>query len=458
MAAPDQIWINGDVRTSDPETSKAQAFAVENGKFVAVGSNDEISALANETTDIQDLNGKAVLPGIIDNHFHLSSWAFFSSGVNLVDTDNLTVWLERVGARASMTPKGELVFGAGWRLNDSAELPTAAQLDAVAPDHPVLLVDGDYHNIWVNSKLLAQLDITAETPDPPGGEIVKDPETGNPTGILKEAAMRGGLDLVDLALANLQQDKWDTLWQEAMAYANSLGITGMHNMGDAREAEELILLVERQQFPLRMWFGSFVRSGEEVEEILPLYHDVNRRAKQQQDNGPRLAYGYIKTIADGVVSTHTALLTDDYTDLPGEKGSLVLPQDTVADIIARANVEDIPVAVHAIGDAAVAATLDAFAASPKRPSLLNRIEHAELVRPDDIKRFAPLGVAASMQPYHAISGSKYYSTRVGEARHEMAWSWREFLDSGANLTFGSDWPSDFGISPDYIAGGGDSSR
>ena len=123
----------------------------------------------------------------------------------------------------------------------------------------------------------------------------------------------------------------------------------------------------------------------------------------------------------------------------------MLPQDTVADIIARANVEDIPVAVHAIGDAAVAATLDAFAASPKRPSLLNRIEHAELVRPDDIKRFAPLGVAASMQPYHAISGSKYYSTRVGEARHEMAWSWREFLDSGANLTFGSDWPSDTGM-------------
>lgn len=439
MAAPDQIWINGDVHTSNPEASVVEAFALENGKFMAVGSNDQIRALADEYTDVRDLGGKAVIPGIIDGHFHLSSWLYFGKGVNLTDSNQVSSWVERAGARAAKTPKGKIIFGGGWGYKASGELPTAASLDMVTPDHPVLLLDLDHHTLWVNSKSLERFNITADTPNPPGGEIVKDPMTGKPTGILKETA---AFTVLIQALASLSKEERAAIWQEGIAYVNSLGITGLHNMGFAHELEELMPLVDRQEFPLRMWFGAFAFSGEEVEAMLPLYQSINQRSQQQRGTGPRLAFGYIKAVADGVVATRTAALLDEYNDASGAKGGLSIPPQVIYDIIAKANNADIPVAVHAIGDAAVRTALDAFAASPRRPTLPNRIEHAELVKTEDLKRFEPLGVAASMQPRHAVGAGHYYPTRVGEKRYQEAFLWQRILDSGAAVAFGSDWPTE----------------
>ncbi len=439
-AAPSHIWFNGEVQTSNPEAPTAQAFAIEDGRFVAVGSNDIVLALADKTTKVQDLKGKAVLPGIIDNHFHLSSWLFFGEGVNMMDTEDRAVWFERIRERAENTPKGDIILGAGWRPGVSAKLPTAAQLDSITREHPVVLIDSDHHSIWVNSNVLERFNITADTPNPEGGEIVKDPVTGQPTGILKEAA---GHELIAFAIGSLSKEKKDEVWLHAMANANRMGITGMHNIGAAPEAEELISLAERKQFPLRMWFGAFT-SVDSVDHDLQMQQDIMQRANVANYQGPRMEFGYLKVFADGVVSTHTAALEEQYQDKHGHFGAMVTPVSDLQTIITKANSANVPVAVHAIGDAAIKATLDAFEASPKRPALPNRIEHAELTTAQDIKRFAPLNVVASMQPYHAISGSKYYEARVGKARHNRAWAWKDYLNSGALLTFGSDWPTDEG--------------
>lgn len=440
QAAPDQIWLNGDVHTADPSAPQAEAFALEDGRFVAVGSNKEVRALADQRTEVHNLNGKTVIPGIIDGHFHLFSWYELSRGVNLTDTNDIDTWVERVAAKAAVTPKGEWIVGGGWDHNAAGgEFPTAAQLDAVAPDHLVALGDIDHHTMWVNSKVMDMFVIQADSPNPPGGEIVKDPKTGEPTGILKETAAF----VVWMSDAFRPSDEErDKVWQEALSYVNSLGITGLHNMGDLRDLDDLIKLVEEGRFPLRMWYGGVVNSSEEVAALLPVRERINRRAVRQQDKGPRLSLGYIKAVVDGVMSSRTAVLLDDYSDAPGEKGKYFISQDTVNGIVAAANRENIPVALHALGDGAVRSALDAFEASPKTPSLPNRIEHLELVQPEDLPRFAQLNVVASMQPQHAVMAiDPYVVQRIGDEREHLAYAWRSILNSGARLALSSDWPT-----------------
>lgn len=439
MAAPDEVWINGEVHTSNPLVPNAQAFAVENGKFLAVGTSDEIQALVGVETKVNDLAGKAVIPGIIDGHFHLSSWIYYGSGVNLADSTNISTWLERVKERAKITPKGEIIFGGGWGHSASGKLPSAKLLDEVAPDNPVLLVDLDHHTIWVNSKLMERYGITNETPNPPGGEIVKDAETGEPTGILKETA---GFMILKPAVASLPKEKRDAIWQEAIAYVNSLGITGIHNMGLAHELSDLMALLEQDDLALRVWFGAIVNSADEVKENIPLYRSINSKSEQFLETGPRLQFGFFKTFADGVVSTRTAALKADYSDASGVRGRLILSRPVMAEIISTANDENIPVAVHAIGDEAIRATLEAFASSSSKPSLPNRVEHAELAAIGDLSRFASLDIVASMQPRHAVTGIDYYRNRVGDRRYESAFPWKKIKESGAQLMLSSDWPTE----------------
>ncbi len=440
QAAPDRILFNGDIHTSDRSAPVAQAFAIENGRFTAVGSNAEVRALADTDTVLVDLQGKSVMPGIIDGHFHLFSWYEMSRGVNLVDIASVDSWLEKVKAKAGDTPAGGWIVGGGWDHNAvGGVFPTAAQLDRIAPDHLVALGDIDHHTMWVNSKVLRKFNITAETPNPPGGEIVKDPETGEPTGILKETAamLVWGSEAFKPAPAERRQ-----LWLEAMRHMNSLGITGMHNMGDSWELDDLIQLVEAGDFPMRMWYGAMVHRSEQVTELLPKYQSINRRAAAVQETGPRFAFGYIKGVADGVLSSRTAVLQEAYSDAPGEHGKFFIEPSELEKIVRVSNQADIPVALHAIGDEAVHEALEAFAASPRQPSLPNRIEHIEVMLPKDLPRFAQLNVVASMQPQHAVGSiDPYVVQRIGPQREEEAYAWRKLLNSGAQLALSSDWPT-----------------
>lgn len=440
-AAPERIWFNGDIHTADLASPAAQAFAIEDGRFSAVGSNAAIRSLADENTELVDLAGKTVIPGIIDGHFHLFSWYEMSRGVNLVGLNDIPSWIERVKAKATEVPDGGWIIGGGWDHNAAGgEFPTAEQLDAIAPNHLVALGDIDHHTMWVNSRVLEKFNITADTPNPPGGEIVKDPETGKPTGILKETAAFIVWDSDAFVPVKSEREK---IWREAITHMNSLGITGMHNMGrNVRELEDLMELVEAGEFPLRMWYGVMVNSGEEVEQLLPFYRTFNKHAAQFRQTGPRLEFGYFKGLTDGVLSSRTAALASDYSDAPGERGKFFIEPSHINDIVHIANSENIPVALHAIGDKAVHAALDAFEQSPVKSDLPNRIEHIEVIQPGDLPRFEQLNVVASMQPQHAVGTiDPYIVQRIGEKRSSLAYVWRKILDNGGKLALSSDWPT-----------------
>lgn len=438
QAAPDRIWYNGDVHTSDRSSPAAQAFAIEDGKFVAVGSNNDVRALADEDTVQMDLNGKTVLPGIIDGHFHLFSWYEISRGVDMTGVNDVGTWVEQVKQKAKETPAGGWIIGGGWDHNAAGGVfPTASQLDEVAPDHLVALGDIDHHTMWVNSKVLKKFNITADTPSPFGGEIVKDPATGEPTGILKETAAF----IVWKSDAFLpKKPERKQIWKDAIAYMNSLGITGMHNMGEAWQMDDLIELVESDEMPMRMWYAPMVHSGKEVKELLPAYKSINARAAKHADKGPNFAFGYIKGVTDGVLSSRTAVLEEEYSDAPGEHGKFFIEPSEAKNIVRVANAANIPVALHAVGDEAVHEALDAFAASTRKPDLPNRLEHIEVMLPEDLPRFQQLNVVASMQPQHAVS-SPYVPQRIGSEREEWAYSWRKILNSGVRLALSSDWPT-----------------
>jgi predicted amidohydrolase YtcJ len=445
IAAPDVVVINGDVYTVDPDSPRVEAFAVEDGRFTAVGSNAEIRAMADGSTRVIDAGGNSVLPGIIDGHAHVSGNAPAVAGVDLsyvVDKDEWLILIEQADQRL---PEGEWLTGGWWdhTLSDSV-FPTKEMLDEVVPDRPILLNHIDGHYSWANSLALDLAEITAETPVPPGGEIVVDEETGEPTGMLLEGAQGLVRQIIPERSVEQRRDGLAKMFD----IANSFGITGLHQMGSL---EDYLYIVEEGDPSLRIWYGQRGPAGTienyetHVQGILAIQAETDRRVEEtgkQDEVGPLLHVGYVKLINDGVLSAHTAVLMESYRDREGWMGEYITePVDlaTQVDIVTNAG---LPVAIHSIGDAAVHASLDAFeAAKSNKVPYPNRIEHIELVHPDDVARFRELGIVASMQPNHATNAIGYVPLRVGTHREDRAYVWRSMLDAGVPLVFAADYPT-----------------
>ncbi|MDH4108857.1 MAG: amidohydrolase family protein, partial [Gammaproteobacteria bacterium] len=295
---------------------------------------------------------------------------------------------------------------------------------------------------WANSLALELAGVTAESPVPPGGEIVVDPETGEPTGILLEGAQ--GL------VRRIIPDRSDQQRRDGLAtmqkYANRFGVTGLHQMGDL---EDYLYIVENGDPTLRIWYGSRGPRGTaddyaaDVRNIQATKADTAMRVKatgKEEAVGPLLEVGYVKLINDGVLSAHTAVLLEGYTDREGWKGEYITEPPDLARQVATVTAAGLPVAIHSIGDAAVQASLDAFeAAKNNAVPFPNRIEHIELAHADDVRRFRALGVVASMQPNHATNAIGYVPDRVGASREDRAYVWRSMLDAGVPLVFGADY-------------------
>ncbi|WOJ92252.1 amidohydrolase [Congregibacter variabilis] len=407
------------------------ALEYEDG-VVTVLYEDEEAASASSAEDRIDAGGLTMLPGLIDAHGHVAGLGQTLASVDLMGSASEAEAVARVAAVAGQGSSGTWLFGAGWNqvLWAGGEFPGRASLDALIPDRPVVLNRVDRHALWVNSRALELAGITANTPDPAGGQIVRDAK-GEPTGILIDNAMRLIADaLPEATIASKKQDL-----SRAMEYLVSLGMTGAHDAGStALEIDAYDSLLADGDFPMRIY--SMLRMAD------PLI-------KEKWAAGPRalsndlFVLRSVKISADGALGSRGAALFEDYSDDPGNKGLLLLSDEALSSQIRDSAELGFQVNVHAIGDLANAKVLDEFEAlstAPQQRTLRHRVEHAQILRTQDIERFAELGVIASVQPTHATSDKNMAGDRVGEARLEGAYAWQTLFESGAKLAGGSDFP------------------
>lgn len=444
---PELIVINADVRTVDSTTATAEAFAVSDGKFVAVGSSGDIQELVTETTEVIDAGGVTVIPGLVDGHTHLLSGSGLAVGVDLSEIEDKDEWLQIIREKTQSLADGDWILGGAWNHNLSdGILPNKEMLDAVAPDNPVLLRDIDGHTGWANSLAIELAGITATSPVPPGGEIIIDPDSGELTGIFLESA--GGLfgDAPGMAEATDPV----TGIKAAVTLANSLGITTAHDMSG--NFDQFLSVFDDGGLTVRIWQGARPprvtdQSPSDVFAEMAAERDRIRNHvaanPQTKSTGTLFDIGYTKLIIDGVLSTHTALMKEPYSDNPDAVVQAFFTKEQLNGLIKAAHENGFPVAVHAIGDEGVSWVLDGFAESPTPPGTIgDRIEHIEIVTPDDVERFKSLGITASMQPHHATCCvGNYVIDRVGRDRLPNAYVWRSMLDTGVPLVLGSDWPT-----------------
>jgi hypothetical protein len=437
---PELIVFNADIRTVDQNQNRAEAFAIKDGRFVAVGNNEDVLDLKGTTTESINANGATIVPGFIDSHTHLSSGSKIVTGINLTGIREKSVWLEMIAERVKTMEPGEWLLGGRWDYTfENKGLPTRWELDKVSPNNPIALSDIDGHSMWVNSLAIEKANIRANSEVPLGGQILVNESSGEPNGILLEGAMQLIWDAPTyIRDSDLSRDKIE----QVLDYANSFGITGVHDMSSRIELEKYKDLAINKKLFLRVFWGEMSKFTQEDDNTnnQKLINQLIREYKfHDQDVGPLIEYGFIKYVIDGVLSTHTAALIDPYSDRPEIVGEPFYIQGEINRLVKRANSLGMPVAIHAIGDRGVKMALNAFEYSGNT-SLANRIEHIEIIEPSDIDRFKKLNVTASMQPNHGTGViGKYITPRVGLEREKYAYVWNDFLRSEVRLALSSDF-------------------
>ena len=437
---PELIVFNADIRTVDQNQNRAEAFAIRGGRFVAVGNNEEVLDLKGATTESINVNGATIVPGFIDSHTHLSSGSKIVTGINLTGVREKSVWLEMIAERVKTMEPGEWLLGGRWDYTfENKGLPTRWELDEVSPNNPIALSDIDGHSMWVNSLAIEKANIRADSEVPLGGQILVNESSGEPNGILLEGAMQ----LIWYAPTYVRDsDLSRDQIEQVLDYANSFGITSVHDMSSRIELDKYKDLAINKKLYVRVFWGEHSKFSQEDDNTNSekLINQLIREYKfHDQDRGPLIEYGFIKYVIDGVLSTHTAALIDPYSDRPEIVGEPFYIQGEINRLVKRANSLGMPVAIHAIGDRGVKMALNAFEYSGNT-SLANRIEHIEIIEPSDIDRFKKLNVTASMQPNHGTGViGKYITPRVGLEREKYAYVWNDFLRSEVRLALSSDF-------------------
>ena len=435
---PTLLLVNGNIHTMERLLPRASALAIAGAQILAVGG-DELAALAGRTTRVIDLHGLTVVPGLIDAHLHFLSYGLSLREIDLMNVPSRAAALERIAARAATTPAGHWLTGRGWDqvLWPEPLFPTAAQLDAVTPEHPAFLRRKCGHAGWANSLALKLAGITRETPDPAGGAIERDPVTGEPTGILLERAM----DLVaQLQAIPTDAEAVDAV-RVAMQRAHSLGITGIHNMEGAPALRAFQELRRRGEWKLRV-----------LQQIPEVDLDAAIELGIQSGFGDEwIRFGAVKIFADGSLGARSALMVDPYEGEPHNRGIAVSTAEHLKAQVEKAARAGLAVHTNAIGDQANRNVLDAVEATRRAGiglHLRHRIEHSQVLQPADVPRFAELGVIPSMQPIHCTQDIVLADRHWGD-RSRLAYAWSSLQSSGAMLAFGSDAPVE---TPDVMQG------
>jgi predicted amidohydrolase YtcJ len=435
----DLIVFNGRVYRGSQNPELAEAVAVRGNQILRVGSNREIKRLRRIQTTVVDAHGAAVLPGFVDSRVDLlNSWSV--EDLDLADTRTPGEVQERIRAFAAAHPDRAWIDGRGWRYDTfPSGLPTRRLLDEIVPDRPVRLVSADGHTTWVNSKGLELAGIGSRTPNPRNGVVVKDPRTGEPTGILKEAAQR----LLDpLVPDDLAAGDWERALARGVREAHRHGVTSVHTTGGTPEDLERLHGLRRDgELALRI-YADITVSPDTTEADADRLDALRRRI----DDDAVLKAGLARIAVDGIVETHTAHLLEPYANR-ATNGRPALTADELTRLVAMFDARGWQVALDASGDAAVRQALDALeqgAAANPAPARgrRHRVEHVEIVDPIDVGRFGPLGAIASMQPARANTAERaVWTANLGSDRAPQAWCWNSLVASSGRLAFGSDWPA-----------------
>ncbi len=436
------VLRHGTVYTVDEETPRAEGVAIRQDRIVFVGSDEELEAWIGPGTQVIDLRGRTVVPGLIDSHVHMEWYGRYQEELSLYGTRSYDEVLERVRARLEDAPAGAWVIGHGWDQTDweGSALPSHERLSAISPQNPVWLLRDGGHSWLANERAMALAGISGETPDPEGGEILRDPATGRPTGIFVDRAA----ELITQHIPPRSRDDTARHILDAVDDAVSVGLTGVHDAGISYETIEIYRdLAHQGRLKLRVYamLGGNELYLDDYFQHPPLIGMADHHFTMRS----------IKLAIDGAMGSRGALLFEDYSDRPGHRGTLLREPGLIETIAADALQRGFQVNVHAIGDRGTHLVLDAFeqalAEHPKNDHRF-RIEHVQLVSLDDIPRFKQLGVIASMQQTHATSDMDWAEDRVGAGRLPGNYAWRKILDSGAVLAGGSDIPIE-SINPLY---------
>lgn len=427
------VVLNADIRTQYPQQPQAQALAISGGRIAAVGDEPTVRSWIGPQTQVIDAGGRLLLPGFNDAHVHFLSGGTQLSNVQLRDARTPAELTGRLQAFAAQLPAGQWITGGDWDHENwpGAELPRREWVDAVTPQHPILISRLDLHMALANSVALKIAGITRETPSPEGGLIVRDEQTGEPTGLLKDAAM----SLVSRHIPPASFADRLSAARAATDHAASLGVTSVQDMSGSSDVPVYRELQRRGQLKTRIYAFA----------PLPRWQQSAAAGLTAAAGDDWLREGGLKGFADGSLGSTTALFFEPYEDdanntgLPGDE---MFPDGAMAERVRAADQAGLQVAVHAIGDRANDQMLSIF----EQAARLNgprdrrfRIEHAQHLRPVDMPRFAAAGVIASMQPYHCADDGRWALKRIGPHRAAGTYAFRSLLDQRAVLAFGSDW-------------------
>ena len=433
-----KLLYNAHIRTLDESTPFASALLIENGRVTAFGDASDFNGLSSAGVQREDMTGKTIWPGLIDSHLHLQNYALSLAKVDC-ETDSKKDCLNRIAERVRGTPPGRWILGHGWNQNTWGAWPDLADLDALSSQNPVYLTAKSLHAAWVNTQALRTAGIGSDTPDPENG-IIQRSGSGEATGVLLESAM----ELVSRHVPDPSADETEQVIEAAQQNLSRFGLTCVHDF-DRRDAFAALQgLQGRGRLKLR------------VNKSLPvesLDHALALGLRSGFGNDG-LWIGSIKVFMDGALGPRTAAMIDPYVGEPDNRGILNLDGEELFEISLRAASGGLGMSVHAIGDRANHEVLNAFEhlrlseVDLSIPHLRHRIEHVQIIRPEDAARLAALDIIASMQPVHATSDMSMAEKYWGE-RSALAYAWRTQLSNGAHLAFGSDAPVE---SPNPFAG------
>ncbi len=435
----DLVVLNAKIVTIDTDNPRAEAIAVKGEKIMAVASNKAIQKYIEKgTTEVINAEGRLLIPGLNDAHIH-----FLGGGTSLMQLDfryvhDVESIKQMVADKVEHSKPGELIRGRGWEHETfpDKKWPTKEALDEVAPDNPVVLSRADGHSVWVNSFVIKASGITKDTPDPPNGTIVKDPQTGEPTGIFKEGASR--LLKISSSVKLTQEEsraRADQALELALDAARRTGVTSIQQLNGGQDRFQRFQ--DEGRLTCRVTFNMSIPGNEAGLKRL----DELRQNFPQENNWIR--FGYLKVFIDGTLGSGTALMFEPFIDDPSTSGLPMMPYKEFERRIVAADAMGFQTGTHAIGTKGNNWVLNAVAKAQEvngKRDHRHRSEHAQILIDEDIPRFAELGVIASMQPTHCITDKRFAEKRIGLERCRGAYAWQRLLDVGAKIAFGTDWP------------------